>query len=538
MSGLTRFVLALTLLSTPLLAQQHIPPHLAFPTGDTTPLGAKIATLLADPSVSRAHWGIAVTALDGTPIYGLDEGKLFRPASNAKLFTTAAAIALMGPLHPLTTELQASPYIKNGTIHGDLAIHGVGDANLSGTEIPYRTAAERRANPSLALDPFKGMDDLAVQIAAQGIRHITGKVIGDDTHWDNDSYPIGWDIDDMVWDYGAPVSALSFNDNAVDLLVQAASRQGEFAKAALSPDLPIYDVETSVSTVAAKSSTDIHIERMPGSNTVYVSGTIPVGGQYKESLAVGDPALFAAQALTSRLRAHGVVVDQSPGVAHSLFSGGGSFMKESRDPMPDLPTKPVTMAPRSFDTCNDGCPITIASHTSPPMILDVVATLKTSDNLHAEMFLRLLGEAYGAGGTFAGGTRVVRQFLINASLDGDDFLFYDGSGLSTHDLVTPRATVQLLTFATTQPWFAQWKSALPIGGVDGTLSNRFTTEPLKGHVFAKTGTLGESRALSGYLDCASGKQVIFSIMVDNHSPTGSADRAVMDKIVAAIAAAE
>jgi D-alanyl-D-alanine carboxypeptidase/D-alanyl-D-alanine-endopeptidase (penicillin-binding protein 4) len=138
--------------------------------------------------------------------------------------------------------------------------------------------------------------------------------------------------------------------------------------------------------------------------------------------------------------------------------------------------------------------------------------------------------------TFAQGARVVRQWLINAGLDGDDFVFYDGSGLSTKDLVTPRAEAQLLSFATKQPWFATWKAALPVGGVDGTLEHRFTEAPLKGHVFAKTGTMGESRALAGYVDCASGKQVIFSILVDDHTPGSSADRTVMDKIVAAIAA--
>jgi D-alanyl-D-alanine carboxypeptidase/D-alanyl-D-alanine-endopeptidase (penicillin-binding protein 4) len=95
----------------------------------------------------------------------------------------------------------------------------------------------------------------------------------------------------------------------------------------------------------------------------------------------------------------------------------------------------------------------------------------------------------------------------------------------------------LLQFASTQPWFASWKKSLPIGGVDGSLTGRFTREPLKGHVFAKTGTLGEARALSGYLDCASGRTVIFSILVGNHAPGTSADREVMDRMVGAIAAA-
>ena len=131
---------------------------------------------------------------------------------------------------------------------------------------------------------------------------------------------------------------------------------------------------------------------------------------------------------------------------------------------------------------------------------------------------------------------MVRAFLLHAGIDPADFVFYDGSGLSGHDLVTPRATAQLLAYATKQPWFAQWKAALPVGGEDGTLSSRFPDAPLKDHLFAKTGTLGESRGLSGYMDTASGRQVIFSIFVDDHAPNGSNDREVMDKIVAAIAA--
>ena len=127
--------------------------------------------------------------------------------------------------------------------------------------------------------------------------------------------------------------------------------------------------------------------------------------------------------------------------------------------------------------------------------------------------------------------------MLHAGLVDGDFLFYDGSGLSTKDLVTPRAEAQLLAYAARQPWFAQWKAALPIGGVDGTLASRFTQAPLKGHVFAKTGSLGESRALAGYVQCASGRTVIFAILDDEHEPGTTADRVAMDEIVEAIAAA-
>jgi D-alanyl-D-alanine carboxypeptidase/D-alanyl-D-alanine-endopeptidase (penicillin-binding protein 4) len=178
----------------------------------------------------------------------------------------------------------------------------------------------------------------------------------------------------------------------------------------------------------------------------------------------------------------------------------------------------------------------LATHQSAPLIEDMTLTNKVSQNLHAELFLRNLGANYSCQPTARESLRVVRQYLLHVGLDKDDFVFYDGSGLSGHDLVTPRATAQLLQYASTQPWFADWKKTLPVGGEDGSLVSRFGKAPLKDHVFAKTGTLGEARALSGYVECASGRTVIFSIMVGNHLPSTSADRDVMDKIVAAIAA--
>lgn len=178
----------------------------------------------------------------------------------------------------------------------------------------------------------------------------------------------------------------------------------------------------------------------------------------------------------------------------------------------------------------------MAQHVSLQLSEDVIITNKVSQNLHAELMLHDLARKYECNGYTAEGSGVIRAFLTTrVRIDKDDFVFYDGSGLSGHDLVTPRATVRLLEYAAGQPWFADWRRSLPVGGVDGSLEHRFTKAPLKGHVFAKTGTLGEARALSGYLDCRSGQTVAFSIMVGNHAPGTSADREVMDKVVEAIA---
>jgi D-alanyl-D-alanine carboxypeptidase/D-alanyl-D-alanine-endopeptidase (penicillin-binding protein 4) len=507
--------------------------HAAFSTGPATPLGAQVDALLADPAVSRAHWGIAVTALDGTPIYGLDEGKLFRPASTAKLFTTAAAMALLGGDATVTTEVMGSRDHQDHTVlKGDLTLKGAGDPNLSGVTLPY-------APGHTALnDPLTVIDDLAAQIAALGIRRVDGMIIGDDARWLWQPYADGWSIEDMDWGYGAPVSALAVNDSIVHLKLTPGSGLREPVHALFSPDVGFYKLDLgNVQTGAAKSATEVRIERQPGSRVVSVYGSVAVGSSYEQDLAVDDPALFAADAFRLRLIAHGIAVKRMPEARHNPDVTVAGVLAQTNEPLPKVPFEPVIQGPRQVTLCNDACPVLLASHTSQPLVQDIVLTLKLSQNLHAEMTLRKLAEAYTYRGTFAQGARVVRQFLVNAGLDSSDFIFYDGSGLSTKDLVTPRATAELLAFAAKQPWFAQWKPALPIGGVDGTLEHRFTEAPLKGHVFAKTGTLGESRALAGYVDCASGKQVIFSIMVDDHTPGSSADRTVMDKIVAAIAAA-
>ena len=229
---------------------------------------------------------------------------------------------------------------------------------------------------------------------------------------------------------------------------------------------------------------------------------------------------------------------------HRLMYDGEGFLKQTREAMPADRSSPVSLG-RRFLNCVNDCDLrnhvgvrVAATHRSPTLEQDVVVTNKTSENLHAELLLRRMGDALGDTGSGAQGVRVLRWFLTEkAGLDPEDFVFYDGSGLSGHDLVTPRATVRLLTWASRQPWFSGWRASLPVGGVDGSLLIRFAKGPLKGKVFAKTGTLGEARALSGYLECASGRTVAFSVMVTDHAPGGRADLEAMDRIVGEIAAA-
>jgi D-alanyl-D-alanine carboxypeptidase/D-alanyl-D-alanine-endopeptidase (penicillin-binding protein 4) len=505
----------------------------------TLPLNQQIAALVAQPEVARAHWGILVTTLDGKPIYALNEAQLFQPASNAKLFTTAAAMALLGPSRTFQSVVAITSPIKRGVLRGDLYLVGGGDANFGTQDVPYLSPADRPKPPLPAPTTITDIDNLADQIVAKGIRRIDGDILGDDSAYEWHPYPQGWSWDDLVWGYGAPVSALTIHDNAMHIDVASGS-------SAVIPDLPYYTISNHLGITSAhvRDCDAIRFSRSPGSKELSIEGSLPNKAEpCPETIAIDDPAEYAAMALKAALEKRGVRVS---GSAKAWHNAPETVVRSaiSIDALPAAYPSPGSGEKVCLTTVNDGPDVNvIARHSSPLLATDVTFTNKVSQNLHAEVLLRNIAQLdCDESGAYP---KAVRQFLINAGIDPNDFMFYDGSGLSGYDLVTPRATAKLLSYAAhdpktgaPQPWFADWKASLPVGGVDGTLADRFTTAPLKGHVFAKTGTIGEANALSGYLDCSSGQTVIFSILVGDHLPGDNADRDVMDKIVAAIAAAE
>jgi serine-type D-Ala-D-Ala carboxypeptidase/endopeptidase (penicillin-binding protein 4) len=523
--------------------------------GPCSDLARQIGAVLADPAVARAHWGIAVTAIDGAPIYSLNEGQLFQPASNAKLFTTSAAMALLGGGTRFETRVVAKGVWSGaGRLTGDVVLVGGGDANLSGRVIPYvapalRPKAAPGAPPLAEPNPLRYLDEMADQVAKTGLKVVNGDVVGDDTLFPWEPYAEDWSIDDTVWGYGAPVSALTINDNQLKVTVTPGATAGGPATVAVDPAVAYYTVEASgLVTGAAKSGSHVQMERALGSKVLRVYGSIGVDAQPdEEEVAIDDPAEYAAVALKGMLEARGIVVTGVARAKHRLSVETRGFVDLSREPIRFLEMAAQqardSRGPNGCGHCDGlptAAPALLATHKSPELRDDVVVTNKVSQNLHAELLLHQLGAAVARDeierGSTAQGARVARAFLEQAGIDKDDFVFFDGSGLSGHDLVAPRATVRLLQYASRQDWFADWKRSLPVGGEDGSLMERFGKAPLKDHVFAKTGTLGEARALSGYLEGASGRTVIFSIMVGNHTPRSNADREAMDKIVAAIAA--
>src|SRR5580704_1413681 len=236
-------------------------------TGASTELARQIEFLLADPVVSRAHWGIYVTEMDGTPIYALNEGQMFQPASNAKLFTTAAAMALLGAGTTFETKAVARGSFDGAEkLTGELVLIGGGDANLSGREIPY-VAPALRPKPSPPAPPaLRYLEELADQIAKTGLKVVNGDVVGDDTLFPWEPYAEDWAIDDAVWGYGAPVSALTITDNQLKVKVTPGITAGKPAMVTVDPTVPYYTLDVSgLVTGAAKSGSHVQMERAPGS---------------------------------------------------------------------------------------------------------------------------------------------------------------------------------------------------------------------------------------------------------------------------------
>jgi len=449
-------------------------------------LTARVNTLIRkSPVAASAFWGIEARDLDSNRIVlHLNEQHLFVPASNTKLFTTALALTRLGADFYVETTLVASALPDaEGRLAGPLTLVGAGDANLSGRPIPYDFEAPK-------LDPLTAMRDLAAQLFAKGVRSIAGDIIGDDTRFVYEPYAPGWSIDDPAYSDGAPVSALAVNDNSISVKVEP-------GRLTFDPPLPVFNTENRIVLGPERV---IHLNREPGSTTLRLWGTMPLEDQGEtNSLSVEDPARYAALALIAALRDGGISVTGTA-VAKHLY-GGDSPVPQSG--------------------------ITLATHSSPPLIEDLRVTDKVSQNLHAEMLLRLVGQ-----GSRKEGLKALDQFVSQVGIDKGDYAFHDGSGLSRLNVVTPHAIVQLLVYMSQTAQAIDFASLLPVAGVDGSLRLRFAKSIAKGRVFAKTGSLSHTSALSGYAVRRNGHRVVFSIMVNNYNGPTTQIREVIDRICA------
>jgi serine-type D-Ala-D-Ala carboxypeptidase/endopeptidase (penicillin-binding protein 4) len=504
-------------------------------------LAEKINAILSQPQFAKAHWGIdAVDLATGKAIYSLNQDQLFIPASNMKLITTAAALATAGPDYRFHTTVETTGKIDaDGKLQGDVIIVGRGDPNISGRVMPYQFKSERIPPHTQVLE------EMADQVAHRGVKVISGDVLGDDTFYAPERLGEGWAQDDLQWIDAAPVSALAFNDDVAFIDIQPGAQPGDKALIIPETEGSYYEFDNRIVTAATGATRKVGIHREPGSHKVLLWGWIPVGDAgMKEALAVDDPAAYTAQLFRAMLERRGIQVtgathalhadlaqffDQPPDSQGSIQSGAGGGAAPTRTPgMVQTPPAIASASPTGTPT---PAPLVLAEHISLPLIEDVKVINKVSQNLHAEMALRLVGKLSGFGGSFEGGTAAVKNFLAQAGVKSDEFVSLDGSGLSRRDLVTPSAIVQLLTYASHQPWGPAYEESLPVSGVDGSLAERFVKTPAGGLVHAKTGSLSHVNALSGYAQTLKGRRFVFSIFCNNHNQPSGKVLGAIDAIV-------
>jgi serine-type D-Ala-D-Ala carboxypeptidase/endopeptidase (penicillin-binding protein 4) len=491
----------------------------ASPRKSATSLKKQIKKVLAQPDMARGFLGVEVVSLKtGKPIFSLNADKLFTPASNTKLFTTAAALALIGPDYKFRTTVETDGSLdKYGRLTGDLILVGRGDPNLSGRELPYNTHTQRDT------DSVRVLEKLADEIVQKGVKYIDGDIIADDSYFAFEPYGEGWSQDDLVWPDGAPVSALTVNDNVVFVEILPGARAGDKAFVSVTPFADYYTIDNRVLTTPAGTGRKIYINREPGSTTLTLWGTMPMDDTgVNEGLAIDDPAEFAANLFRHLLEMRGVVIYGKDRTHHtdlaslSIFTSTAIASSRGGD----------EHAPAAFRGR-----LVLGEHQSPPLLEDIDVINKVSQNLHAEILLRLLGRERGTEGTVQAGLEVVRGFLNNAGIPGDEYVFYDGSGLSRQNLVTPHAVVELLGYAASQPWGKQFHDSLPVAGMDGSLADRFKDMDPAAHVYAKTGSLDGVKTLSGYAVTAKGEELAFSILANNFNLPGKQVNDVIDSIV-------
>jgi D-alanyl-D-alanine carboxypeptidase/D-alanyl-D-alanine-endopeptidase (penicillin-binding protein 4) len=513
-----RHFAAISLLAALLASAFAAPSKPADKSEGSRKLERDIAQLLNDPAVSRGLWGIYVVSLDsGVPIYALNQDKLFTPASNAKLFTTAAVFGLIGPDYRFRTTVETIGSLdKYGRLNADLVVVGRGDPNLSGRTLPYNLRTERKA------PPIQVLQNLADQLVLHGLKYVDGDVVADDSYFVFERYGEGWSQDDLAREWGAPVSALTINDNVIFVDIKPADHPGERAFLNITPFPEYYKIENRVMTTPQGTSPrTVSINREPGSSLLTLWGNIPQDDPgFGEALAIEDPADFTARLFRQLLEERGVTIYGRARTHHTEVASTQTFSVTSIASGGGDTTRPSTPAP-----------LVLASYQSQPVSQDLRVINKVSQNLHAELMLRLLGKEKGTSGSIEGGLEVLRGFLVNAGIHPDQFAFYDGSGLSREDLVTPEAVVTLLRYCHQQPWGQLYESTLPVAGVDGSLADRFRNTPGSGAVHAKTGSLLHVYSLAGYATTQSGQRIAFSVMTNNSNLPAKKALDTIDRII-------
>jgi D-alanyl-D-alanine carboxypeptidase/D-alanyl-D-alanine-endopeptidase (penicillin-binding protein 4) len=443
----------------------------------TSQLASAVDQLLADPLLRHGSQGVVVKSLrTGRVLYDRSGDTVLIPASNMKLLVSAAALDTFGPEHMFVTRIYSAGTLStDGTLVGDIVLVGGGDPVLK----------------------RKDLAELARSVAEKGVRRVKGVVVGDDTLFDDVRLGLGWAWSDEPYYYSAEISALCIDGNSVDVSVLPGSAAGQPVKVRLEPETSYLRVVNTAVTSGSGTST-ISVDREHGKNVVRVSGRLPIGVKYTdpvERISVADPPRYVAEEFRSALEAAGVKVE---GRALSRKLPAGATQ--------------------------------LAEHASPPLREILLALLKPSDNLIAEMLFKSLGAAKTGFGTAESAEAAEMEFVRRAGMDPGAIGIADGSGLSRRNYISPNNLVALLSYMWRHKYGRVYTDSLPVAGVDGTLRRRMKGTPAEGNVRAKTGYVSRVSCLSGYVTTKSGEPLVFSIMMNGHLSPVTEATAVQDRI--------
>jgi D-alanyl-D-alanine carboxypeptidase/D-alanyl-D-alanine-endopeptidase (penicillin-binding protein 4) len=453
--------------------------------GTDATLVAQIDALLADKTLQTGFQGLLIQSLkDDTVLYERNADKVFLPASNNKLLTSGAALALLGPDFVYKTRVAAAVAPdKHGVVHADVALVGSGDPVLSAADLT----------------------EMAHALKVGGVKQIDGMVTADDSLFDQQRLGDGWTWDDEPYYYSAQVSALNLNENLVSVRVFPGAKEGDPVRVVVTPTNRYMTLQNRAVTAAAKTKAAISVDRLRGRNTLVITGTLAVDtaedAAPKVPVTVEDPSQFARTLFEEALAKEGIRVGRKR-----------------------LPPAVAT--------------VTLAEHASVPLREMLKLLNKPSDNLIAECLLKTVGavkKGQGTTGSDGTGSQTARAFFASIGMDVTHLNQADGSGLSRLNFVSPHNFVRLLTYFHGQPTFPVLYDSLPIAGVDGSLRNRLKNTPAANNCHAKTGYVSRASSLSGYITTRDGEMLVFSMLMNNHLSSNALPVSIQDKIVLLLA---
>lgn len=457
-----------------------------------TQLQRDIETILAAPALARSYWGVLVrSAKNNDTLYSLNAGKLLMPGSTIKIVTLAAAAERLGWDYVYDTRLVAAGSIDAGVLNGDLLVVGSGDPSIVDAD-------------GVAAGIFAGWADT---LKSDGVRAITGRIVGDDNAFDDEALGPGWAWDDLQGRDATGVSGLQYNENVVQATITPGAAIGAPAIVILTPAGSDLDLDNQITTAEAGAVQSIAARRSPGSNRLELRGSIPlVSEPIARVVSVNNPTLFFVTALRDALAAHDIEV-----------RGAAVDVDDLRDAPP--PARGTVLV----------------IHHSPPLSELATRLMKDSVNLYAETVLKTIGAISGAA-TFEGGRMAAAVTLQPWGVVPAGVVQVDGSGLSRYNYVTPETLVTVLMHIDRNDGMREpFEGSLPIAGRDGTLTARMKGTAAEGNARAKSGTLANVRSLAGYVTSADGEPLVFAIVANNFGTMPEVAIAAIDAIVVKLA---